>query len=518
MCSFLLTTLLLRPGSDGLRHVNHFLRFRGPDLTTFESHDDFSFVHNLLWQTGTPTPQPFRSSQNRTFALFNGEIYNYLALQQRLGAAKPYTSDGHCILDAYEQWGTEFAKHFIGEFAVAVVDARKRRVLAATDPFGIKPLYAAWNATSLGLSSYASALVRAGHAPHDVTRLAPNSVFVWSWRASGAGGHRLFELERQRSLYRFQLRQHKTTHADWVAAFEAAVKTRVAGAKRGVVVPLSGGYDSGAVHLAVLRLQVPHLALTVLGGKEEDPSNMRTIEQRVEYARTHGANLSTHRYLTISEQERRHIRGTLVRDCEPFTTRKPLYRHVTQAAPHFERAELVGTKDHNISDESAAMGTAFMCRAAREEGRLVMLSGSGADETSTDYGFNGVRLSDSSEWGGYWPDDETLSHLFPWGNFFGGTNANYLGREERVTGVYGIEGRYPFLDPMVVQEQLSLSPQLKNSVYKAAVQLYLQEHGYPVAPCVATQMPPFIRGQGCAKIGFAPTLIHGKAKARASDV
>jgi hypothetical protein len=52
-------------------------------------------------------------------------------------------------------------------------------------------------------------------------------------------------------------------------------------------------------------------------------------------------------------------------------------------------------------------------------------------------------------------------------------------KEEHVSGSYGIEGRYPFLDVQVVQEFLSLDVSLKNRSYKSALYEYLQTEGYP---------------------------------------
>ena len=71
-----------------------------------------------------------------------------------------------------------------------------------------------------------------------------------------------------------------------------------------------------------------------------------------------------------------------------------------------------------------------------------------------------------------------------------------------MTGAYGVEGRFPFLDTRVVQEQLSLSADLKNTYYKAASQLYMAKHGYPHEPCIATADHPFGTGPGCKKVGF----------------
>ena len=53
-------------------------------------------------------------------------------------------------------------------------------------------------------------------------------------------------------------------------------------------------------------------------------------------------------------------------------------------------------------------------------------------------------------------------------------------KEEYVSGSFGLEGRYPYLDKNVVQEFLSLDHRLKNSKYKAPIFNYLTEHGFPV--------------------------------------
>ena len=96
-------------------------------------------------------------------------------------------------------------------------------------------------------------------------------------------------------------------------------------------------------------------------------------------------------------------------------------------------------------------------------------------------------------------DDSVVNR---WENFYQGSQRAYLAKDEYVTGAYGIEGRFPFLDARVVQEQLYLAPELKNTYYKAAAQLYMKKHGYPVEPCVVTPAHPFGEGAGCKKVGF----------------
>jgi hypothetical protein len=57
---------------------------------------------------------------------------------------------------------------------------------------------------------------------------------------------------------------------------------------------------------------------------------------------------------------------------------------------------------------------------------------------------------------------------------------SYLAKEEYVAGAYGLEARYPFLDPLVVQEFLWLSSDLKNKWYKSVLHHYLTTQDFPM--------------------------------------
>jgi asparagine synthetase B (glutamine-hydrolysing) len=297
MCSFLASTLalLLR-----LQHINYYLRFRGPDYTRHHPLGGFEFVHNLLHMTGQFTPQPFVASDNATVALFNGEIYNYRRLQAVLRpAGPPYRSDGECILEAYARWGTRFGRHFEGEFAVALFDLRRQRIVVVTDPFGVKPLFIAANGGAFGVSSYRSGLVRAGHDAASITQLEPNHVHVYTYSLAPVAATpaaaapvstdmprnpapHSFALLRTHTLVSWKLRQHKTSADGWETAFEEAVRERTSGAFRGVFLALSSGYDSGAIHLAMLRLGVPHTTFSIIGVRiRRDPPYPRWLSTAV---------------------------------------------------------------------------------------------------------------------------------------------------------------------------------------------------------------------------------------------
>jgi hypothetical protein len=79
--------------------------------------------------------------------------------------------------------------------------------------------------------------------------------------------------------------------------------------------------------------------------------------------------------------------------------------------------------------DPAAVGLSVLCEQARavsSRPSLVYMSGSGADEIISDYGFRGVKYSRQSHFGGVFPDD--LEPHFPWPNFFEGSQRAYVRR------------------------------------------------------------------------------------------
>lgn len=63
------------------------------------------------------------------------------------------------------------------------------------------------------------------------------------------------------------------------------------------------------------------------------------------------------------------------------------------STPAWAPSARVSTVKMGMLSDSAAIGVGHICSLARKGELRVMLTGSGADETMTDYGFNGVRWS-----------------------------------------------------------------------------------------------------------------------------
>ena len=97
------------------------------------------------------------TADQNDWIVYNGEIYNYVELRRELellGHSFGSHSDTEVILSAYRQWGEQCLERFNGMFAFVLVDRMQRRVFAARDRFGVKPLY--YWVSPIGLVAFAS--------------------------------------------------------------------------------------------------------------------------------------------------------------------------------------------------------------------------------------------------------------------------------------------------------------------------------------------------------------------------
>lgn len=123
---------------------------RGPDGFGWQSVDGrgVGFSHarlSIIDLDENRGRQPFRSADGELLLAQNGELYDYKRLRADLvsrGARFRTKSDSELVLHLYPRLGLEdMLPHLRGEFAFALYDRKRDRLMLVRDRFGIKPLY-----------------------------------------------------------------------------------------------------------------------------------------------------------------------------------------------------------------------------------------------------------------------------------------------------------------------------------------------------------------------------------------
>jgi len=421
MCSIGVTNI-----SKSLLDSNINSQKRGPDNTNTISINNIQFLHNLLHLTGEKTSQPF--VQDEICVVFNGEIYNYLDFGD-------YKTDGEVIIELYKKNGPEFITLLDGEFAICLIDFKLNIILISTDTFACKPLWYEFNNNEFCIASYNSQLSKLGF--NEGEKLYANTTILYDLNTCK-------EIRRFRN-FEFDIKQYKTNFNDWVIAFENSIRKRTQDVQYGIYLGLSSGYDSGAIACELLKQGVDFKSYTITG-----PENKKIINDRIKL-------IPNHELINLTHSEYNNLKLDITKKCEDF-----FY------------------DGYSIKNDKASFGLAAICSRAVKNNKRIYLSGQGADEIISDYGFGGKKIYNHSGFGGKFP--LTLENFFPWESFYDGTQIKYLNKEEYIAGYYGIETRYPFLDSKLVQEFLWLKPELKNSKYKSALYEYLSYNDFPFSP------------------------------------
>src|SRR6202012_3220984 len=122
------------------------MRPRGPDEGGVWFDDDAAIGFRRLSIIDIDhSHQPLPWLDGRYHLIFNGEIYNYLELRERLGRELGPNfctdGDGEAIVAGYHHLGPKIVRELRGMFAFLIWDSQERVLFGARDWFGIKPLY-----------------------------------------------------------------------------------------------------------------------------------------------------------------------------------------------------------------------------------------------------------------------------------------------------------------------------------------------------------------------------------------
>lgn len=132
--------------SDNLEAALDEIDYRGPDGkgTYYYNQVGLGHVRLSIIDLTNSGAQPMMDESNNYVIIYNGELYNYKHIRdklQRAGVVFYSHSDTEVILQAYKMWGVELFKSLNGMFSFAILDKSSGSLVIARDRFGIKPLH-----------------------------------------------------------------------------------------------------------------------------------------------------------------------------------------------------------------------------------------------------------------------------------------------------------------------------------------------------------------------------------------
>jgi asparagine synthase (glutamine-hydrolysing) len=359
-----------------LHRMGAALRHRGPDAEGIrEDHAGapaIGLVHRRLSiiDLSPAANQPLGGEDGRVQVMLNGEIYNFQELRASLEKNHTFRTHGdtEVIAHGYEDREEGIVPLLDGMFALAIWDARRRRLVLARDSFGKKPLYYWSDARRFVFGSEIKALLAAG-VPAEMADEHLGEYLAFGYVPTPATFFKGIRKLPPASLMVVDAQGPSAPRAYWDLAYppegaaaevsldaaaervrellSSAVRKRlVSDVPLGVL--LSGGVDSSAVAAFMSRL-VPGRVKTFAVGFEGDAY----FDER-----PHAAQVARH-----------------------LGTR----HHESAVAPH--AAELLETLLHHHDEpfgDSSALPTYLVAREARRE-VTVALNGDGGDEVFAGY-------------------------------------------------------------------------------------------------------------------------------------
>ncbi len=323
------------------------LQHRGPDGNgTFISSDQYDGKYVHLGHTRLAIvdiaggQQPLIDTESSTVIVYNGEVYNHLEVRNKLLSRghKFHTShsDTETVLRAFIEWGTDCFSMFNGMFALAIYDAKKRKMYLARDRFGEKPLFYSHNKHGFAFGSEIQSLFHWQHFDSNYNIANIQRFFAWGYMPAERtiynnchsvepGSWMSVQLDtgqiKKQSYWSFSIEPDYTLTKDKEpelieelrALLVQAVKRRfLSDVPLGLF--LSGGIDSGTILAAASQLlPVDQVKAFTIGFNEPsfDESAKATL-----MANTFGVNHSLE-MLTLDSM-RSNIKSILQRMAEPL--------------------------------------------------------------------------------------------------------------------------------------------------------------------------------------------------------
>jgi asparagine synthase (glutamine-hydrolysing) len=349
---------------------------RGPDDFGDLSFDDgrggFGFRRLSIIDLSSAGHQPMHGCDERIWLVFNGEIYNHSQLRVGLeerGHRYSSRTDSETILHLYEERGLDFIHDIEGDYAIALWDANRERLVLVRDRIGVKPLYYFYKDGRFIFASEIKSIVQHHAVTRDIdeqslyhyltflTTPAPQTLFKDIYKLPA--GHML-TLQRDGELNiqqywdalpprREVVRSDEEHQAEILRLLRDSIRKRMmSDVPFGVF--LSGGVDSSA-NVALMSEQMSRPVETFTVGFS-DAEYLNELDSARRIAKQFGTN---HHEVIISEKE--------MKDFLPG---------------------LIFHQDEPIADP-VCIPLYYVSKLARDSGTIVVQVGEGADEIFSGY-------------------------------------------------------------------------------------------------------------------------------------
>ena len=355
------------------RRANEIQQHRGPDgqgvwedLDVALSHQRLAII-DLSERAGQPLVK------NKLVITYNGELYNYKELKRKHleGIEFKTDSDTEVIIEMYRKFGTQCLQYFEGMFSFAIYDLKARKIFLARDHFGIKPFYFYQQQGRFAFASELKCLTKlvAHNKKINKEALVGSLNYLWipgsdtileEFSKIPPAHYLIYEIDScDLTIKRYWELNTSVKERSEIELVQEVSEQFKQTMKRHMVadVPvssfLSGGLDSSMIAVAAGRMN-EKLSTYTIGTAERD----KKIEK-----------------MPSDEKFARKLADAHNFDHEEII----LEANITERLP-----EMVRSLDEPLGDP-AALNTFLICRAAREKGVKVLLSGMGADEIFCGY-------------------------------------------------------------------------------------------------------------------------------------
>lgn len=173
------------PTLEQLATVCNTMTHRGPDDLGMHLQDGVALgMRRLSIIDLGGGHQPIFNEDRTVLTVFNGEIYNFQELREKLescGHTFATHTDTEVIVHAYEEYGLNFPKYLNGMFAIALHDTVNQKLVLVRDHIGIKPFYYAFTGKHLVWGSEIKTVLASGLVDRTLDLDALGEFFAWEY-------------------------------------------------------------------------------------------------------------------------------------------------------------------------------------------------------------------------------------------------------------------------------------------------------------------------------------------------